>query len=432
MIKIYLESPFAPEIRWVVDLIARDRQFSWVEVARQDADLLIGHAKDFDIRISNSFFQRIFQKQYSADLHFSAEFIIRNHWGEADLISTIFYLVNGIQEYDYPRSEKDRYGRFQMKGSAQYQFGALQKNYVGELITRFMQAHPVLIGHIPKKERKTRIYLSHDIDYLYGSLYFDGKWALKQLKIGKFLEILSKTILMDPPWFNIDRIMKMHTEYDMRSTFYWIMSHGRDKLGIQNGDYRIGRKNIREQIMRIKEQGFGVGMHKSTLNTSFAEEMERSPVPIHNNRYHFLKFKLPDAWSALEDSGIKLDTSLGFAESIGFRNSYGLPFIPYNLKERKPFSFVELPLNIMDGSFVYYQNVKDASVFKSVRDFIEKNKTSAIINILWHNNELSDYFYRDMFKNYKNLLAYLYEEQFQTVLAVDILHDFQHIQENME
>src|SRR5210317_608454 len=144
MIRVYLDSPYSPEIRWILDLVARDQQFAWKEVELDLSDLTIGHSKDCDIRISSSFFQRIFQNYFSADLHFSSEFIIRNQWGEEDHLSTIFYLVNGLQEYNFPISECDKFGRFPLNGSAQYQFGVVQKNFVGELISRFMQTHSIL------------------------------------------------------------------------------------------------------------------------------------------------------------------------------------------------------------------------------------------------------------------------------------------------
>lgn len=427
MIRIYVDSLYEPEINWVLNLVAWDQKFNWKAVSRQDADLVIGHGKEDNIRVSKTFFQKILQNQTRPDIHFDQDLMIRNEWGEEDPVSTIFYLVNSLQEYDHPESGHDKYGRFPYTASLQYEFGITEKNYVGELIARFMQLHPVLADFTLKNPGRSKIYLSHDIDSVHGSWKTDGKWALKRGHLLQAVNIFIQTVLFDPPWFNMDRIMKMHSEYDMRSTFYWIMSHGLDKYGIQNGDYSVMDKNIRDQIIRIKENGFGTGIHKSSLDSGFSEELMRSPVKIRSNRYHYLKFSIPEAYEDMENSGIRLDTSLGFAERSGFRNSYGRPFKPYNMEERRAYDLVELPLNIMDASFVYYQNVRKGQVYTQIRDFIEKNRTNTILNILWHNDELSPYYFGDMLENYKQLLVYLYENKFETLLEEDILALFDHV-----
>ena len=71
---------------------------------------------------------------------------------------------------------------------------------------------------------------------------------------------------------------------------------------------------------------------------------------------------------------LKVDCSLGFAETPGFRNSYGQPFLPYNLSEDRPYRFVEVPLNIMDGTFQRYMKVPVKETATRVIDFFEKNK----------------------------------------------------------
>ena len=427
MLKICVESDYKAAIKWTIDLISKDQDFKWEDASFENANISIGKGPKYDIRISEKIFEGLKKHKYDSRLYFDNELIIRNAKGEEDYISTIFYLVNAFQEYELEQKLEDHYGRFPYSNSVQKRFGIVDKNYVGELIARFMQGHKVLRNLVPAQLPKTKIFLSHDIDSLYGSLYFDGKWAFKHLHFGKMAELIWQTVLRKPPWFNIDRIMKMHSEYDMKSTFFWIMSHGRDSHGIKNGDYQISNKQIRNQISEIKNAKFGVGLHKSTMETSFQKELANSPVEIKSNRYHFLKFNLPAAWNELQTSGIRLDSSLGFAEHMGFRNSYGKPFRPFNLVENRPYDFLELPLNIMDGSFVYYQNIRDASVYTQIIDFIEKNKSNAVLSILWHNNELSPYFYNDMFQNYKKLLAYLHEEKFDTLTDEALINEYLHV-----
>lgn len=427
MLRVFIDPTFRNQVKWTLNLIAKDQSFSYVLVDSTDADLRISLAPESDVQISEDLFNGIKQKKFDANLYFSNELIIRNKQGNEDYLSTIFYLVNAFQEYQLEDHKKDHYGRFPFKQSVQYRFDIVEKNYVGELIARFMQSHPSLKKLVPKELSKSQIFLSHDIDSLYGSLYFDGKWALKHLNVGKMATIIWETVLRKPAWFNIDKIMNMHSLYDMKSTFFWILQQGKDQHGIKNGDYNIKSPKIINQINKIKDKGFQLGMHKSTMNTSFQQEKDNLPIPLKSNRYHFLKFNLPDAWEALETSKLKLDASLGFAECMGFRNSYGKPFQPYNLETNAAYSFLELPLHVMDGSFVYYQGIRDASVLNSIIQFIEKNKYNNVLSILWHNNELSEYFYKDMFENYKKLLAYLYEEKFETVQEDQLIKEYLYV-----
>jgi len=49
-------------------------------------------------------------------------------------------------------------------------------------------------------------------------------------------------------------------------------------------------------------------------------------------------------------AGLAYDSSLGFAETCGFRNGANFAFPPYDFEREGPCSFLEIPLAIMDGS----------------------------------------------------------------------------------
>ncbi|MBK9566004.1 MAG: hypothetical protein IPO37_12730 [Saprospiraceae bacterium] len=69
------------------------------------------------------------------------------------------------------------------------------------------------------------------------------------------------------------------------------------------------------------------GLHKSSLDYNFITELDHLGFETDRNRFHYLKFSLPDGFDQLESSKIKYDFSLGFPNQIGYRNNFGLPFV---------------------------------------------------------------------------------------------------------
>jgi hypothetical protein len=133
---------------------------------------------------------------------------------------------------------------------------------------------------------------------------------------------------------------------------------------------------------------------------------------------------LPEAYNAIEESGLKLDASLGFSEQVGFRNNYGLPFNPFNLKEGKPYSFVEAPLHVMDTTLFKNKKISLEEKQKDVFAFFEKNKSNCVISVLWHNNFFSNYKYKGYLQFYKNILAYIKDNKLKPITQQEILDNY--------
>jgi hypothetical protein len=165
-------------------------------------------------------------------------------------------------------------------------------------------------------------------------------------------------------------------------------------------------------------------LHKSCCNYSLDEEVEMLTFPTNLNRYHYLKIALPGSWNSIESSKIRLDASLGFAERYGFRNSYGLPFRPYDIVNNQVYNFVEVPLNVMDTTFLVYMKVPSNKTASSIIDFIEKNKTNSVVSILWHNNYFTKYKYKGYLEEYKKILVYITESKLKHITPEEIIKEY--------
>ena len=214
--------------------------------------------------------------------------------------------------------------------------------------------------------------------------------------------------------------MAIESQYGFRSTFYWLVH-----MDKQNADYQISSAPIQAQLKYITDQGFEIGLHKSLRDTSFGEELKllNANGKTEGQRYHFLKFNLPKAWDELEKAGLKLDTSLGFSEDFGFRNSYGLPFMPFNLKQNRVYNLIELPMNVMDGNF-FYQGKTLAQAEESLIEWLDKNKENTVITINFHNNFFDDMLYAGYDKLYITLLRYFKEEGLTSMTQKSLIGEF--------
>jgi hypothetical protein len=177
-------------------------------------------------------------------------------------------------------------------------------------------------------------------------------------------------------------------------------------------------------MKKIGENGFFNGLHKSCSEKTIDEEIGSMPFQARYNRFHFLRYKLPDLWDQLNDSQIQIDFSLGFAERYGLRNNFGLPFKPYNLHEQSAYPFLEVPLNMMDSTFSRYMKIPKAKTADEIIGFIEKNKFNCILSLLWHNTYFSDYKYEGYLAEYKKVLGYLHEVKLGHITPPEIAAEF--------
>lgn len=335
----------------------------------------------------------------------------------------IFYTINSFHEFKQSEDSFDELGRFKFSHSIQFHTG-IHKNQILFLMLDLIGNDPEFGKFLSVHSHKSYFYLSHDIDSVHGALLQDGAWALKNGRLDVILKLIFNVIMLRPDWLNMDLIMKTESEKDFVSTFYWLVNKGKIDARQTNSDYNINSNQIVKTIEALTKNGFKNGLHKSISNESFKQELEKTPFKAKDNRYHYLKFKLPQAYSEIEMAGLETDASLGFAEHYGFRNSYGYPFHPYNTEKNQAYSFLEIPLNVMDGTFQRYMKIPVNETANLIIRFMEENAQNALISILWHNTFFSSYKYKGYLDEYKKVLDYLYQNKFNCLSLDQINQEF--------
>lgn len=399
-----------PELEFILSTWAKNagREFKLTD----NEGIRIGKSPESNLQITQDFAQRRFDQ-----IKLGSEGVIKSESGQPDYITTAFYLLNSLQEHS--DKDPDELGRFKYSNSNQYKL----KNSEQNLVQNCFDAISKVAG-TPIRNEKSRFLLTHDIDMVYGAWIEDGFNVLKKGRIDQFLVLMLNAIRNRPDWLNMDKIMNLESEYDCKSVFYWIVNKGVVNKRERNADYTFHSETIQYQFKNVEKRGFENGIHKSISTETFKEELKKFGSPPLANRYHYLKFALPQAYRDIEDAGLNLDASLGFAEQPGFRNNYGLPFNPYDVDKRKAHSFVEVPLHIMDRTFFQYKksSIKDAE--KEIFNFLEKNRTNCVLSILWHNNFFTDFKFKGYLSLYKKMLAYIRDNDFKTINQQEIIQKF--------
>jgi hypothetical protein len=427
VIKIFIKQTqdYSKPLEYILSIFSKNKSIPIAFVNSDiEAHLIFDHNNPSSVPINISFYDSLINhKIYNHESYFRNEpYIHYLNSDKRDYLASAFYLINAFQEYHADESPEsmDKYGRFSYAASYQKKFDCIENNIVQYCFDQFAQSHEVFHHYASATKPKTKVFISHDIDTIYGSFTQDGMWALRRGRFDIILKLVMNEFLAQPHWKNIDQIVKLHTEHDLKSTFFWIATNKVADNGIKNADYNI--RAITDQT-RIPESN---GLHKSCYPFSIDDELDMLPFQTELNRYHFLKFKLPDAWKEINDSRLRYDASLGFAEHFGFRNSYGLPFSPYNLDDQSAYRFVEVPLHIMDRTLQGYMNVPVNQTAEMIIDFIEQHKTQCILSILWHNTFYSEYKYSGYLKEYKKILIYLHEAGIESITPSEIINEYTH------
>jgi len=341
--------------------------------------------------------------------------------GNKDLIATIFYMVNCLQERNAPDTEIDQFGRFKYSASYQFKYQCITDNLVlgncSSLATQW---------RLPQKAASpSRIHLSHDIDALRGSLL---QTSYHLVKHGRFADAIRNAVKLNfQPYDNLKDLEEINDSHDLKTTYFFIPKQGRGAYGIKNADYSLDR--MKQAVAELSKHGNEIGLHKSSVKTPLAEELSAMPTGTAFNRYHFLAHQPHSDWKLMEQAGITVDCSLGFAEHYGFRNSYGLPFRPYDPESGEAMKLVISPLHIMDGTLWGYMSMNLGDIPLHLIDFLEKNRENTIISILWHNTSITDIPFYGLRKTYHELLTHISKNQFVSVLCSDIKQEFEACQD---
>lgn len=249
--------------------------------------------------------------------------------------------------------------------------------------------------HYPD-DRSFAVCISHDVDHLLQgglSVLSRFKEASKELMQGYWRRAVryAKGDSVINPHYNIDKLLDIEDNLGVKSTYYFLALQSDD----EDFNYRID--DVIPVLDLVRSSGCEIGLHGG--HTAYRDSVklqaeklaleQASGVELKGYRNHFLRISTPDTWENLNRAGFLYDTTYGFPDHPGFRTGMCYPYFPYNATLGRYCSILEIPLIVMDATFLYYLRSDAKSAFTKIKEMIDKTKNvNGVFTLLWHNNYL--------------------------------------------
>ncbi|TDN37914.1 hypothetical protein A8B98_01250 [Hymenobacter sp. UV11] len=351
----------------------------------------------------------------------------------ADIISAAFYLLSGWQEYF--SSERDRHGRFPYAASVQKTHNFLTLpvvNYYFDVLktaVEHVSGQPLAVRRWGTVRADFATFISHDVDNMRSAWKAPAKAALAQQKPGLFSKLLWQHLTQPDAWDNLEAVAAATAHYGAESTFFILPVDYPATNGLRNADYLLTTK-LAQRLHALRQHGCQVAMHGSLGSATNAEKLHvesEANYLVGGIRFHYLCWEPRLTVSVVENTGFEYDSTLGFAEHIGFRHSYCQPFYPFNFSTGRAANFLEIPLTVMDTTLHHpaYLQLAPDEILPVLRPiFAETKKFGGVVSVLWHNENFDPANTRNGPQQFHQLMRYLEQEGTQFLTGREIYRAF--------
>lgn len=311
-----------------------------------------------------------------------------------DLLASTVLVLSRYEELDPPR--RDAHGRFEATSSIAVRDGYLERPIVDEYglaLQAMLQA--IMPGWEPAA-RKLRVKLSHDIDEI--GIPFSLRDAAVQLiarrSIGAGVRDLVSGFapVMPGSLRQVQEICSLAEQHGLRSALYWKAS----KRGPHDSGYSIADTRVAEVIGWARERNIEMGVHPGYQTFLSPEELGREvsrcleavQCERIGGRQHYLRWR-PETWQHWEECGLAYDSTLGYADRVGFRAGTCMPYRPWLWKQNRRAELLEIPLIMMDRTLTspQYMGLSPDESVALLKTLMRRcQAVGGVLTVLWHNN----------------------------------------------
>lgn len=327
---------------------------------------------------------------------------------EYDYLSSLFFLLSRYEEaLDY---EGDRFDRFSSEQCSHRPW--LDQPIADEIKWIFFGLLKKGWPELKVPHSEFRIVPSHDIDH--PSIYFASPlWrhcfgvarhgAPLKAALCWVISIFGVRNRLVDPYDTLEWIIQESDKRGLQSAFYYIPIQTHDK---KDPPVNMESERLRVQWANIDESGHEIGLHpgfetyqnndlicksKETLQLAL-RKAGLEHVCVQGGRQHYLRWKTPQTAQLWAKAGMQYDSTLGFADKVGFRCGTCFPYKMYDVVERTPIALVQRPLVLMDCSLMNraYEGLGRGprALEKAVKLKEACKKVGGEFTLLWHNTRL--------------------------------------------
>jgi peptidoglycan/xylan/chitin deacetylase (PgdA/CDA1 family) len=276
------------------------------------------------------------------------------------------------------------------------------------------------LGLEPPRWRGARfaVALTHDVDVPWRWTRSGIRGAAGRLRRGDWREARALAALPlhrlrgSDPNFRFDRIVRMEKRAGVRSTFFVLVGHNHAADGAAPEVYARLRPRVIETIVSGDME---VGLHGSYTAAEdparLAEEkreLEALAGPVRGQRYHYLRVDPHGNLSTLERLGFGYDSTLGYADALGFRAGLAHPFRPWSLEDDRPLDLFEIPVAVMDVTLAEerYLGLSARAAWERVARLLDwAAEHGGGFAILWHTDRFDSWTAGGWDRLYEQILA---------------------------
>lgn len=328
-----------------------------------------------------------------------------------DVFGTALFMLARYEEL--VATERDRHGRFPAAASLAAREGFLERPVVDEHAEALWACLRRLWPGLERRPRRPRLLVSHDVDWPLSPR--DGLAATLRSAVGAavrtgpaaaaaHLRAYAARVARRPdldPYDTFDMIMDATESLGARSAFYFIAGRTAGRL---DGDHDLRDPWVMGLVRRVAERGHEVGLHPSYGSfrdpAQVRRELERLLAAADElgveqdewgGRQHFLRWEAPTTWRAWADAGLAYDSSLGYADRVGFRSGTCHEHEVFDLRARRRLPLRERPLVVMEATLLerkYMGLGHEAAVETARRLRATCERFGGDFTLLWHNSYL--------------------------------------------
>jgi hypothetical protein len=328
-----------------------------------------------------------------------------------DVLGSAFFMLTRYEEVAV--GTRDAYGRFPASSSVADREGFVRVAIVDAYVELLWSALQRLWPRLERRPRSFRLALTHDVDDPLASLGRTAPRLARQLaadalvrrdpalaarRVRSWAGLRRRDYRLDP-YNTFDFLMEVCERHGIAGAFYFLAT---EEASTRNGPYTLEHPWVRSLMATIHRRGHEIGYHagfdtyRDTERTG--EEFRRLRTAAGEigvsqthwgGRQHYLRWENPATWENWERAGLDYDSTVGFADRIGFRAGTCHEFPAFHLHERRALRLRERPLLVMDRTLFDYMRLGPQDAEEAVLEVArECRRAKGTLTLLWHNSTL--------------------------------------------